>query len=396
MRGTMTKQWLYGCVACICIIGQVYSQFIDEFSGNGFKDWRYFTGDGEAVIDFSQRDGYASIIVDATNDTYNIWWAVIQRTVSQDLDLHRLQHPQYELRIEARIRVSHAPRRVNLHLHTQKTTDFHTHLMEFDIPDTVTWHEISMTTKDFETEPGDIVNGQLALMDWGTERYTVDVDYFKVDVVDITHREPDKGEQVSYPPPALTTDMFVYEMSATQVGMIDVQYPDVILKDWYAIDTSEKIPVVTVGGTQWIILRWNLTEFAGMNVDGPALMEMTLYSLQRADTGIREFGRLRVVEILVGNPEWDGKTVTLTSLRMGEPLERIFNTQMVVDVDVSAVRGSSTRIVIPRPVMQRIVDGKILGLALRPLGPINAAFYSGECAETKSVGILYFNLLNGK
>ena len=98
-----------------------------------------------------------------------------------------------ELRIEARIRVSHAPRRVNLHLNTQRTTDFHSHLMEFDIPDSETWHTISMTTRDFPAVPGDTVFGQMALIDWGLEKYRVDVDYFKVDIVDVARAGPDNG-----------------------------------------------------------------------------------------------------------------------------------------------------------------------------------------------------------
>ena len=83
-------------------------------------------------------DGYASILVDATTDRRGIWWALIKRNVSDHMDLQLLGRPDTELRIEARIRVSHAPRRVNLHLNTQRTTDFHSHLMEFDIPDTET------------------------------------------------------------------------------------------------------------------------------------------------------------------------------------------------------------------------------------------------------------------
>jgi len=68
-------------------------------------------------------------------------------------------------------------RRVNLHLNAQRTTDFHTHLMEFDIPDTVNWHTISFNIHNFDAKPGDRVYGQLAIMDWGLEKYRVDVNY---------------------------------------------------------------------------------------------------------------------------------------------------------------------------------------------------------------------------
>jgi len=57
------------------------------------------------------------------------------------------------------------PRRVNLHANTQRTVDFHSNLMEFDIPDTANWHTISMTTRDFDARPGHRQR-QMALMDW--------------------------------------------------------------------------------------------------------------------------------------------------------------------------------------------------------------------------------------
>src|SRR5262245_10286401 len=110
------------------------AQFVDDFSTGSLSEWTYFTGDGTATMEFVPQDGYASVQVDSTSDKRNVWWALVKRNISAPLDLSRLQQPNQELRISARVRVSHAPRRVNLHLNTQKTTDFHTHLMEFDIP----------------------------------------------------------------------------------------------------------------------------------------------------------------------------------------------------------------------------------------------------------------------
>ncbi len=166
MNAFSAKQWVLGLLFAVLICGRASAQFSDEFNDPSLEGWTFFTGDGAATMDFRQRDGYATIFVDATQDQHNIWWALIKRDVSAALDLSHLREPGYELRIEARIRVSHAPRRVNLHLNTQKTVDFHTHLMEFDIPDTLCSHTISMTTRDFQVEPGDAVNAQLALMDW--------------------------------------------------------------------------------------------------------------------------------------------------------------------------------------------------------------------------------------
>jgi hypothetical protein len=128
--------------------GQLSAQFIDHFNGTGTpKGWVLLTGDGGATIDFRQKDGIASLHVDARKDKLNIWWALARRRIPGP-HMERLSQPEYELRIEARIRSSHAPRRVNLHANHQRTTDFHSHLMKFDIADTVNWHTISMTTRD--------------------------------------------------------------------------------------------------------------------------------------------------------------------------------------------------------------------------------------------------------
>lgn len=179
------------------------AQFSDNFNGvsmtrdsTGANGWTFYNGDGSAVMDFSlSGKGYASVNVDATKDKRGIWWALIRRRVSENMDLRVLSSPKYALRIETRIRVSDAPKRVNLHLNTQRTSDFHAHLMEFDIPDTLNWHTISMTTHGFKAVPGDSVCGQLALMDWGLEKYRVDLDYFKVDIVNTDSAGPDRGIQ---------------------------------------------------------------------------------------------------------------------------------------------------------------------------------------------------------
>lgn len=91
------------------------AQFIDDFNDvaiakdpRGINGWAFFTGDGKATMDFQQGDGYASILVDSTKDKRNIWWALIKRRVSADLDLNLLKKSGFELRIEARIRLSHA------------------------------------------------------------------------------------------------------------------------------------------------------------------------------------------------------------------------------------------------------------------------------------------------
>src|SRR5512135_3083725 len=116
--------------AAVLVLGlPLAAQFRDDFDGplvkdpQGAKGWGFVAGEGRAVIDLVPGPGLATITVDATNDRRNVWWAFILRQVQGSLDLALLRKPGHELRIEARIRTDAAPRRVNLHLNTQRTTD---------------------------------------------------------------------------------------------------------------------------------------------------------------------------------------------------------------------------------------------------------------------------------
>jgi hypothetical protein len=381
--------------------GSAYGQFLDGFDGPrlardpaGLTGWSAFTGDGEATIDLRPGDGFASVRVDATRDKRGIWWAVIKHKVSDGMDLARLSRPGQELRIETRIRVSHAPRRVNLHLNTQRTTDFHSHLMEYDIPDTTGWHTISMTTRDFPAGPGDTVFGQMALIDWGLEEYQVDVDYFKVDVVDVARAGPDQGAAVPYHPPIPPLGHFAHEARVAQDGMLDLEYPDVNLNNWSVREGAGRRPVVTVDGTHYVILRWDLAAFAGKQVADHGLLELTTHSVQRLSQDVKDFGQIRVVEILGGDPAWDQRTVTTNSLRQGERLDRVLNTQMIIDYPVTEGPGGKTCLTISRPVLQRLIDGRTLGIAIKPLGAITASFDAMEGEPARSPRLL-FNLDGG-
>jgi len=374
------------------------AQFLDDFSGplkqdpDGVKGWAFFTGEGRAVMEFVQNDGIASILVDATKDRRNVWWALIKHRVSDGLNLALLKKPGYALRIEVRIRVSHAPRRVNLHLNTQKTTDFHSQLMEFDIPDAESWHTISMTTRGFEAVPGDTVNGQMALMDWGLGKYRVDVDYFKVDVVDTALSGPDKGEPVPYHPPVADPRMFAHAVPVAADSTVDLESPDVNLNNWYVRDTGKKTGVVTAGGTRLIILRWDLSSFAGKKVARSGLLELTTRSLERTSDEQPDFGLVRVVEITGGEARWDQKTVTFSGLRGDQAVDDVLNPQMIIDWPVTEGDGGKTYLTISKPVLQRLIDGKSLGIAVKPLGAINASFYSSESGGSELSARLLFNV----
>jgi len=411
MKCVGMKQYIIFLIFIFLIYSNASAQFIDDFNDvviikdpRAIDGWAFFTGDGEATMGFWQGGGFASILVDATKDKRNIWWALIKRRVSSNFDLSLLKKPGHEIRIEARIRVSHAPRRVNLSLNTQKTVDFHTHLMEFDIPDTTSWHTISMTTHDFEAEPGDMVFGQLALMDWGLGKYRVDVDYMKVDIVNTAlpvavlwtpYGEltgPDKGVQVPYHPPIPDPNTFEHEIKVVQDCIIDVQYPDMNFNDWFAQNEAGKVNLLTVNGTQFVVMRWDLSAFAGRQVAGLGLLELTTHSLQRCCDDIKDFGQVRIVEILGGKPNWNQQTVTYNSLCQGQAIDSVLNSQMIIDIGVAEGRDSKTLITISKPVLDRMIEGKTLGLAIRPLGAINASFYAMENKGGKFSPMLRFNL----
>lgn len=376
------KRVLLACAVVFAVVGHTEGQFLETFDDqdlrvdpSGVEGWSFFSGDGAATIDFrSTGKGHASILVDATRDRRNIWWALIQHQVSEGMDLERLARPGWEVRVEARIRSSHAPRRVNLHVNTQRTTDFHSHLMEFDIPSAETWHTISLTTRDFPVQPGDVIRAQMALMDWGRGRYRVDVDHLKVDVVEVAQIGPDLGEQVSYHPPIPDTDSFEHSMSATEGAVIDFAHPDVNLGAWSVDNGDGKRRILTVSGTTWVILRWDLDAFAGQRAADHCLLELTTQSVQRNADQSEDFGLIRVVEILDGDPEWRRATVSVDSLLRGEALDEVFNPQMIIDWPANEIAGGKTWFTISRPVLQRLIDGQTLGIAVTPLGSINASF----------------------
>ncbi len=371
------------------------AQFRDDFNGPSIHpDWTFFTGDGAATVEFRQGDGSGTLMVDATKDRANIWWALIKRNIASSIDVKRLSEPGQELRLEARVRIFEAPRRVQLQANTQRTLDYDALLQEFDIADTE-WHTISWTTRGLHARPGDAVNVQFGISDWGLGKYRADIDYLKADVVDGAHAGPDVGALPFHPPkpdPAMLTEKLLVSNDAT----IDLRFPDINLHGWHATEGDRKVPVLTVNGEQLVIMRWNLKRYAGAKVAGPGLLELTTQSMETVTTEPEEFGQIRVTEILGGDPAWARRAVTFTSLLKGEPLDAVLNPQMVLDERVAARCGDKTYVTISRPVLQRLLDGRTLGLAIRPLGPIDATFYSAEYQNGRLGARLLFNTQSAK
>jgi len=375
------------------------AQFLDGFDNlklDPDNGWFFKAGDGTATMEFRQGGpGYASIFVDGTTDRRGIWWALIERKVSDNMNLTLMQKPGHEFRIEARVRSSHAPRRINLQVLTQRTTDYESQLMEYDIPDTDSWHTFSMTTHGFDAKPGDTIFGHLALMDWGLEKYRLDIDYIKVDLVDAATAGPDNGEAVPYHPPVADPKSFAQKIQVAADSSIDIENTDVNANDWSVQGAAgKKVNLLTVDGTHYAVLRWDLHKFAGKKVVGHGLLELTTYSVQQKGERIKDFGLVRVVEILGGDPLWDQKTVSTDSFCHYQPLNRVLNTQMIIDWPITEGDGGKTYLTIGHPVLQRLIDGKTLGIAIKPLGAINASFYTLEDDNGKNSAKLYFNLDN--
>ena len=378
-----------------------HAQFVDNFDGptvaldpEGNHGWLFLAGDGTATMDLRQGGpGYASVFVDATTDKRGIWWTLIERKLNGKLDLSLLKTPSYEVRIEARVKSSHAPRRINLQLATQRTTDDYSQLMEYDIPTANTWYTFSLTTNHFDAVPGDTVIAHLALMDWGLEKYQLDIDYIKVDVVNVSNVGPDKGEAVPYHPPVADDKKFHQVVPVAQDSMIDLENTEVNLNDWQAQDgTGKAVNVLMVDGSHYVILRWDLRAFGGSKVADHGLLELTTWALQLKAHALKDFGLVRVVEILGGDPNWDQRTVTTDSFCHYERLDRVLNTQMIIDWPITAGDGGKTYLTIGKPVLQRMIDGKTLGIAIKPLGAISASFYSMENETGKNAARLYFDL----
>jgi hypothetical protein len=380
--------------------GICQAQFLDSFKGKKIEGWFFFTGDGAATMDFVQMDGYARILVDATKDRDNVYWTLIKRDVSAFLDLNKLKNPSFQLRVEARVRVHNAPRRVNMMVNTQRTTNFHIDLMEFDIPDTSEWHTISMTTKKFDAVPGDTVYVQLCVTDYGLGKYYVDLDYYRADILDVHLAGPDKGELVPYHPPVPDIGIFSNHLVVTHDCLINSDFPDVNFNNWHVKEQNGDARILTVNANQWAIVRWNFEKYKNEKVDGPGLLELTTQSVPIGgnyieafgeDFGI-EFGKIRVIEVIGGDPQWDQNKVTYNNFMQGNIYSDVFNTQMIYDTEISDKPGSKNFIIISKPVLQRILDGKTKGLLIRPLGALDASFYASENQPENNGPKLHFNI----
>ena len=375
------------------------AQFRDDFDGAKIDGWFTMTGDGDARIEFVPMDGFARINVDATHDEHGAWWTLIKRDITSSIDLAKLADPAYELRVEARVRSSHAPRRVNFMLNTNRTTNYHEHLREFDIADTDRWHVISFTTRNFDARPGDTVFVQFCVTDFGPDKYHVDLDYYHADVVKRDEVGPDLGEPLVYHPDVAPVSSFAHHLGVAGDSVINKHFPDVNFNDWHVAEPGGgNARSLTVNGDQWIVLRWGFGALKGAKAAGAGELELTTQSLAIGGKYIEhwgqdfgeEFGKVHVIEILGGDPAWDQEKVTLNSLMQGRDYADVFNTQMTIDLELAAEPGGKAFFTLPRPVMQRLLDGTTKGILIRPLGALSGSVYASENPAGNGP-VLHFN-----
>jgi hypothetical protein len=370
------------------------ADFVDNFDDKSVAGWQALTGDGDAQLTLLPMDGFLRMQIDATKDQHTIWWTVIKRDVAQSLDMKKLQSPDYELRVEARVRPSHSPRRVNFMINTQRTTDYHEHLREYDLGQNADWQIISMTTQNLDAVPGDQLNVQLGVTDWGPGEYYLDIDYYRAQVVKVKDAKPDMGEPLIYHPPVPPLNTFKQHISVKHDAVINAAFPAVNFNNWQ----SDGARVLTVSAGQYPLLRWDMKSFRGKKADGAGVLELTTQSVQKGgnyvealgeDFGI-EFDKVRVIEIFGGDAGWQQASVTYANFTQGKELQSLINGQMIFDTDVAQANGK-TFVTLSRPVMQRLLDGTTRGLLLKPLGALEVSFYDSEHGDGSQAPTLHFN-----
>jgi hypothetical protein len=397
----VTKIFLNIFLLILVTSGICHAQFLDNFDKNKIEGWFFLTGDGAATMDFVQKDGYATIVVDATKDKHNVYWTLIKRNVSAFLDLNKLKDPAFQLRVEAKVRVHDAPRRVNFMVNTNRTTNFHIDLMEYDIPDTSDWHIISMTTKKFDAMPGDSVYVQLCATDYGLGKYYVDVDYYRADIVNVNLTGPDKGVLVPYHPPVPELNTFSNHFNVTHDCVINFDFPEVNFNDWHVKESNGDARILTINANQWAILRWDFKNFKNVKAEAAGILELTTQSVPKGGRYVEaygeefgiEFGKVRVIEIVGGDPGWDQNKVTYENFIQGRNYSDVFNYQMTFDFDMSEESGGKNFITIAKPVLQRLLDGRTKGLLIRPLGALDASFYASKNQPANNGPKLHFNIV---
>jgi hypothetical protein len=367
--------------------------FVEDFSSPQLTGWKVITGSGDLIanqtVTLTQQNGIGIFWIDATQDRRNIWWAVMNHEITDQIDRSMLGKPDKAIRIEAKVRLP-KPRRFNMSLNYTGTTDYHADLAEFDIDDS-DWHVVSYTNREFGAKPADRVFVQLAVMDAGREVITVELAYIKVTIVDAATAAPDLGNPIPYRPPLKGREDFTHSLSVREDAIIDSEYPWVNFSKWHDASIDSK-PLLSISGSQTSILRWDFSDFVDKKPTGWGLFVLTTHNVQYAPSDLEEFGYMRLVEIKAGDPSWTRDKVTFESLLQGKTVAEVIHPQLVMDELPEQKKGAKTIIPVSPIVMERLFSGKTKGLAIYSQGVVNASFASSEAEDSKDRPTLYFEI----
>jgi hypothetical protein len=366
--------------------GQYFQDFNEtknNFAENNMPGWATRTGDGEII--FQQRYTGNSVIlkIDPHTDIQNIWYAFIHQDISASIDVNQLHSPEYELRMEARVKISHAPRRVNMYL---SELDNGGYLREFDIPEADKWHTISMVTDTFIPAKGRPIMTQISLMDWGiSDIYCLEVDYIKVDLVNRNGVYPEYGFPLMYRPPIEAPEAFEKAFIVSKSISLDTVWSDLNLNSIRCIEDSIRLLQINPSG--FFILTWDFSSLSDQEVAmaGSGQLDLFTYQIIRLSNSPKDFGEIRVCEIYGDKQNWDINLLNYNQFLDDQQLDNRINTQTIMDTKPSELRAAKTTINISKPVIDRLLSGRTIGLAIMPLGYISASFYSDDLSDRAPV-----------
>jgi len=364
-----------------------FNQGYKGFEPNNLPGWTTMKGDGDVIFRQKYEDGSAVLNVDARKDKRNIWYAFMHQDVADVIDIRKLSLPDYELRMEARVKPSHGPRRVNMYLSTRGEGGY---LREFDLEEANEWHTISMVTSGYNFDPEKPLMAQVSLMDWGvSDIFELHVDYIQVDLININDEQVQHGLPLEYRPKLEKASTYKEEVTARS-KLIDRAFADEILKPWMVIEDNQPVSAIQVDQSKIILLHWNLEDFQGKIVNGAGQLELSTLAVFRRQNSPKDFGMVRFSEIRNTNTQWQNAELTYNYFIANQKLSERIVSQCIIDTEVDSVKGGKTIVTISQPVMQRLIDGKSEGIAIMPLGLISAAFYDETNAALAPV--LRFNI----
>lgn len=362
-----------------------------SYAENNLPGWRTATGDGHVIFKQKTENGKVVLQIDPRNDKRNVWYAFMHQSISESIDIEKLKLPGYELRMEARVKASHAPRRINMYLTSLDAGGF---LREFDLQEKEKWYTISMVTEGFKFDPKLPLMTQVSLMDWGiSDVFELSIDYIKVDLIKTTDTNlPQYGLPLVYRPELKAASFYSVEIPVSANATIDKSFPDEPLYRWIFADKADTVQVIQVDQSKTALLKWELSQYRGKKADGAGQLEITTYSIARRDKSPKDFGEIRFSEINNQPAPWDERSVTQASFLNGVLFHEVVNSQCIIDSSVTSVKGGKTVVTISQSVLQRLIDGKSSGIAIKPLGLISASFY--DRTDQKFAAKLRFNIKN--